>query len=90
MERAVGRSAAALEAAQPGTGPPLEALERLLTAGWRELARNSAMAQAAAEQLSHATLARTHEPAHRSLAELVERGRADGVFRTDVPPGWLR
>jgi TetR/AcrR family transcriptional repressor of mexCD-oprJ operon len=89
VERAARRTTAALEAADPDHGPPLEALERVLAAGWRELARNSAIAQAAAAQLSPAALARAHHPIHHRLGELVERGRADGSFRVDLPAAWL-
>jgi TetR/AcrR family transcriptional regulator, mexCD-oprJ operon repressor len=77
-----------VEAADPDHGPPLAALERVLAAGRRELARNSAIAQAGAEQLGPAALARTHHPIQR-LGRLVERGRADGSFRTDLPTAWL-
>jgi TetR/AcrR family transcriptional repressor of mexCD-oprJ operon len=89
VERAAHRTTDALEAADPDHGPPLEALERVVAAGWRELARNTAIAQASAEQLSPAALARTHHPIHQRLGRLVERGRADGSFRTDLPAAWL-
>jgi AcrR family transcriptional regulator len=89
VERAARRTTTALEAADPDHGPPLAALERVLAAGWRELARNSAIAQAAAEQLSPAALARAHHPIGQRLARLVERGRADGSFRADLPAAWL-
>jgi hypothetical protein len=55
----------------------------------RELDHNRAIAEAAAEQLSPAALNRAHEAAHRRLGELVQRGREDGSFRTDLPAGWL-
>jgi TetR/AcrR family transcriptional regulator, mexCD-oprJ operon repressor len=61
----------------------------VLAAGRRELARNSAIAQAAAEQLSPAALARAHHPIGHRLGRLVERGRADGSFRVDLPAAWL-
>ena len=47
------------------------------------------MAAAAASQLSPDTLTRTHESAHERVRDLVERGQADGSFRTDLPAGWL-
>jgi hypothetical protein len=79
----------ALEAAEPDAGPPVQALERILTAAWRHLARYSAMAQAVAEQLGPEAVARTHQAAHRTVGALLERGRADGSFRTDLPAAWL-
>ena len=89
VERAVGHAAAALAAAAPESGPPLEALARLVTVGWRELGGNAAMAEAAAARLSADAMTRSHHAAQRQVAELVARGRRDGTFRTDVPDSWL-
>jgi AcrR family transcriptional regulator len=89
VERAVRQTMAALQAAQPEDGPPTEALERMLAAAWRHLARYGAMAQAVAEQLSPEAVTRTHESAHLTVGALLERGRADGSFRTDLPAAWL-
>jgi TetR/AcrR family transcriptional repressor of mexCD-oprJ operon len=89
VERAVRRTMTALEAAEPDTGPPVQALERMLAAGWQHLARYSAMAQAVAEQLSQEAVTRTHQAAHQMIGALLERGRADGSFRTDLPATWL-
>lgn len=89
VERAVRRTMAALEAAEPGSGPPVQALERMLTAAWWHLARYSAMAQAVAEQLGPEAVTRTHQAAHQTIGALLERGRADGSFRTDLPAAWL-
>jgi TetR/AcrR family transcriptional regulator, mexCD-oprJ operon repressor len=47
------------------------------------------MAQAAAEQLGPAALARAHHSIQQRLGRLVERGRADGCFRADLPAAWL-
>ncbi|MGH2946345.1 MAG: TetR/AcrR family transcriptional regulator, partial [Solirubrobacteraceae bacterium] len=68
---------------------PLEALDRVVAAAWRELDRNRAIAQATSEGLSPAAVTRTHEAAHRPIRELVERGREEGAFRTDLPADWL-
>ena len=89
VERAVRRTMTALEAADPGDGPPVQALERMLAAAWRHLARYGAMAQAVAEQMSPEAVSRTHQAAHRTIGALLERGRADGSFRTDLPAAWL-
>jgi TetR/AcrR family transcriptional repressor of mexCD-oprJ operon len=89
VERAVAHARAALDAAEPEHGPPLEALHRLMHAAWHELDRNHSIAQAAAEQLSPEALRRTHDAANRRIASLVERGRAEGAFRNDLPTAWL-
>jgi TetR/AcrR family transcriptional regulator, mexCD-oprJ operon repressor len=89
VQRAVGRSTVALDEARPDSGPAPEALDRVLAAGWQELDRYGAVAVAAATELSPDALTRTHESAHERVRELVERGQADGTFRTDLPAGWL-
>lgn len=89
VQRAVGRTAVVMAAAQPADGPPLAALDRLLAAGWRDLDRYGAVAAAASTQLSPAALTRTHQAAHQRVGELIERGQADGSFRADLPAGWL-
>jgi TetR/AcrR family transcriptional regulator, mexCD-oprJ operon repressor len=89
VERAVRRTMTALVATDPTTGPPVQALERMLAAAWQHLARYGAMAQAVAEQLSPDALTRTHQAAHQTVGGLVDRGRADGSFRTDLPAAWL-
>jgi AcrR family transcriptional regulator len=89
VERAVRRAWVALHGAEPDRGSPVEALDRVIAAGWRELDRNRAIAQAAAEHLSSEAMSRAHETAHRQIGALVERGRAEGAFRADVPADWL-
>lgn len=89
VERAVRRTMMALEAADPDEGPPVQALERMLAASWRHLARYGAMGQAVAEQLSSEAVIRSHQAAHQTVGALLERGRADGSFRTDLPAAWL-
>lgn len=89
MERAVSRTMAALQSVHPGDGPPAEALDRILAATWQHLAKYGAMAAAAAELLSPEAVARTHQAAHHTIGALVERGQADGSFRTDLSARWL-
>jgi TetR/AcrR family transcriptional repressor of mexCD-oprJ operon len=89
VERAVRQATAAIEAAEPEKGPPLEALDRVIAAAWRELDRNRAVAQATSEHLGAVEVARAHEPAMRPIRELVARGRREGAFRADVPEQWL-
>lgn len=89
VERAVQRSTAALDAAEPNNGPVLDALDRVIAAAWHELDRNGAIAEGAAARLSPAALTRAHEAGHRRLHDLVERGREERAFRTDLPTDWL-
>lgn len=89
VERAVRQTMAALQSVHPDDGPPVQVLDRMLAAAWQHLARYQAMAQAVSELLSPEAVTRTHQAAHQALAALLERGRADGSFRTDVPAAWL-
>jgi TetR/AcrR family transcriptional regulator, mexCD-oprJ operon repressor len=89
VERAVLRAEASIEAAEPGRGPADEALRRVIQVSWDELGRHHAIGQAAAAGLSSAAIHRSHESAARQIRKLVERGRREKVFRTDVSPSWL-
>lgn len=89
VQRAVERCSAAIATADLTDGPPPDALDRLLTAGWKILARNAAMAAAATTYLSSDAMRRSHQAMHHQVAELLDRGRRDGSFRTDLPADWL-
>ena len=52
VERAVERTRAVRAAAAVDDGPALDALDRMLTLGWRELDRQTAVARAAGEHLA--------------------------------------
>jgi len=89
VERTVRQAMATLEAAEPERGPALAALQRLLATGWEEIGRHEAIGAAAAGQLSGEAMRRSHENAREVIRRLLERGRCEGAFRTDVPTGWL-
>ncbi len=89
VERAVRRTMAALQSVRPDDGPPVEALDRMLAAAWQHLASYQAMATAVAEFLSPEAVTRTHQAAHHTIGTLLQRGQADGSFRTDLPASWL-
>ena len=89
VERTVRQAMAVLEAAEPERGPALAALQRLLATGWEEIGRHEAIGAASAGQLSADAMRRTHESARTVIRGLVDRGRREGAFRSDVPLGWL-
>jgi TetR/AcrR family transcriptional regulator, mexCD-oprJ operon repressor len=89
VERAVERASEALEAAEPDSGPPREALERMINVSWRELERHRSTARAASEQLAPEVQRRTHAAAMRQLRRLAGRGRRSGDFRRDLSTDWL-
>jgi TetR/AcrR family transcriptional regulator, mexCD-oprJ operon repressor len=87
-ERAFAEVAAVINAAEPERGNPADALARVVAATWRTLGRYHAL-------IAINTGAQTHEELHHrhglvlgAVLPLIERGQADGVFRTDVPAGW--
>src|SRR6516162_9483108 len=89
VERTVRQAMAVLDAAEPERGPALAALQRLLATGWEEIGRHEAIGAASAGHLSAGAMRRTHESARAVIRRLVERGRREGAFRSDVPLGWL-
>jgi AcrR family transcriptional regulator len=89
VERAVRRTMTAIESAEPERGPAGDALQRLLAASWEELARNEDIARASAAELSAEAMRRAHQTARAVIRKLVERGRRDGTFRTDLTTDWL-
>lgn len=86
-ERAIADVAAILEAADPATGTPTDALRRILAAAWRELDRFHALVAINAH-LPREEFHRLHVPVLAHLAPLIARGQEDGTFRTDVPIAW--
>lgn len=88
MERAVADVADAARSAEPERGDPEEALGRVLRATWRELSRFHALLAINLTRLSPEELHRRHLPVLNELEPLIERGQADGVFRSDLPVSW--
>ena len=88
MEHAVDDVAEATRSAEPHRGEPVEALERVLRATWRELARFHALLALNTARLSAEELHRRHLPVLDQLEPLIERGQKQGVFRSDLPVAW--
>jgi AcrR family transcriptional regulator len=89
VERTVGRTMEAIASAEPEQGPAVEALQRLISASWEPLARHESLARTAAAELSADAMRRAHHDARAVIKRLIERGRADGVFRSDLSTNWL-
>jgi TetR/AcrR family transcriptional regulator, mexCD-oprJ operon repressor len=88
VERAVRRAMTAIESADPERGPAADALKRLIAASWKHVAHNEDIAHAAAAELSAHAMRRSHETARSVILQVVQRGRDEGAFRTDVTTGW--
>jgi TetR/AcrR family transcriptional repressor of mexCD-oprJ operon len=71
------------------SGDPVEALTRLVNATWRLVHRSRSLVAAVERELP-AERVRQHHDRHLARAtELIRRGRAKGVFRSDLPEQWL-
>ena len=89
LERAVARAAVAFDEATSGAATAVDALERAIRVSWMELSRHTAIAEAAATQLSPDALRRTHESGYAHARQMFEAGMESGEFRSDVPVEWL-
>ena len=88
MEYAVGQVVEAMSGAEPQRGEPVEALERVLRATWRQLAQFHGLLALNTARLSAEELHRRHRPMLDQLEPLIERGQKQGVFRSDLPVSW--
>jgi AcrR family transcriptional regulator len=89
VERTVQHAMSAIEAAEPDRGPAADALARLLASSWKQLAGHDEIARAAAHELSSDAMRQAHGSARGVIRRLIERGRNDGSFRTDLSVDWL-
>ena len=69
-------------------GDPREALGRLLEATWHLTHRFGAVVVAASQALAPDEMRRAHDELAARVRGLLERGRAVGEFRSDVPIDW--
>jgi TetR/AcrR family transcriptional repressor of mexCD-oprJ operon len=89
MEHATAQVAEATRQAEPERGEAKEALERVLLATWEQLSQIHNVLQINISRLSAKELHRRHLPITSQFVPLLERGQADGVFRSDVSALWL-
>jgi TetR/AcrR family transcriptional repressor of mexCD-oprJ operon len=89
VERTVRRVTEAITAADIDRGPAVDALQRLVKESWIQLAGNHDIRRVASAELSADAMRRVHGPVHGVVDGLIQRGRDDGSFRTDVTKGWL-
>lgn len=86
--RAVQESLAALDQVDT-EGDPVAALRRLVGSSWRIVHRFRSVLASAERELSPEKVRGHHEHHLARIGALIERGREQGVFRTDVPTSWL-
>jgi AcrR family transcriptional regulator len=89
-QRARAEAVAAIDAADPERGPPVEALSRLVSAWWHTVERHARVLEALAPALGDAAAAHDfHAPILERLARLVRRGRRSGDFDRELPVAWM-
>jgi AcrR family transcriptional regulator len=88
QDRAVAETVAAIDAAELDEGSPAEALDRLVTAGWRTLERYPLLMDLRAPMSPEEQHA-LHGPILDRLGRLVRRGQRAGVFDRRLPAAWL-
>lgn len=70
-------------------GDPRAALARLIGSSWSVINRFRAMLVAAQRALPAERIRELHDRPMRRVHDLIERGRAEGVFRADLPGTWM-
>jgi AcrR family transcriptional regulator len=88
MEHAIAQVVESMRGAEPQRGEPVDALERVLRATWRQLAQFHALLALNTARLSAEELHRRHVPMLDQLEPLIKRGQKQGVFRSDLPVAW--
>src|SRR5829696_1744761 len=89
MEHAIGQVVESMRGAEPQRGEPVEALERVLRATWRQLGQFHGLLALNTARLSAEELHRRHVPMLDQLEPVIKRGKKQGVFRSDLSVSWL-
>jgi AcrR family transcriptional regulator len=89
MGRTVARADATLQASGLDDVPADEALTRMVSSAWPILNQYRAVLLAAERELPAERIRCHHDRPLGRVRRLIERGRREGVFRTDMPVGWL-
>ncbi|MET8990392.1 TetR family transcriptional regulator [Nonomuraea wenchangensis] len=89
LEHAVGLADAVLDDPALDEGPAPEAMAALLRSAWEVLDRHRRLFVAADRIMATERIREHHERPLRRVERLIERGRRDGDFRTDLPLPWL-
>jgi AcrR family transcriptional regulator len=89
LDHAVSTADLALGTVDIDTPPAPEAMAALLHSSWEVLDRHRRLFVAADRIMSTERIREYHDAPLRRVERLVERGRQEGDFRTDLPLPWL-
>lgn len=73
----------------PLDGDLSEAFSRLVASSWALLSQARALLLAAQKELPVARIRELHKASEARMRSLIEQGRSEHVFRTDLPVSWL-
>ena len=88
LARAIDDGHAALDAVDLN-GDPRQALARLIDSSWQLVDRSRSLLLAAQSVLPPGRIRALHAGPVERVHQLVERGQAEDMFRTDLPVSWL-
>lgn len=88
VQRALGETLAAIDAAELHQGSAAEALARLIAASWQTLERYPVLMELRTP-MSAEEEHELHRPILDRLEQLVRRGQRTGEFDPDLPAAWL-
>jgi TetR/AcrR family transcriptional repressor of mexCD-oprJ operon len=88
LTRAIDDGHAGLDAVDL-SGDPRQALARLIDSSWQLVNQSRLLLIAAQEVLPPGRIRDLHAGPAERMERLVERGRKEGAFRTDLPTTWL-
>lgn len=71
------------------SGDPRDGLRKLMESGWLLIAQATSVLQAAQATLPHGRVQELHAKPEQRVHDLIRRGQAEGVFRTDIPADLL-
>ncbi len=89
QKRAFAELSAALDAEDLDGVPAREAVARTVRSSWKVLDQHRGLMAASVRHLDPARLRERHDPVLARIERLIARGQDEGVFRTDLPGGWL-
>jgi AcrR family transcriptional regulator len=87
-DRALAQSLEAMDAARLDEGDPAEALDRLVGASWRTLARHARLLEAIQAGADVEEMHALHAPIRGRIERLVRRGQRVGSFAPGLAKGW--
>ncbi|UBU16409.1 TetR/AcrR family transcriptional regulator [Nonomuraea gerenzanensis] len=89
LNHVIGAADAALEDPALETVPAPEAMAALLRSSWEILDQHRRLFVAADRTMATERIRQHHDRPLRRVERLIERGRRNGDFRTDLPLSWL-